>query len=101
MMDVHRSFDHLIGLRLTEARRSLQEDTSCALWPLEIVETAPPQAPQRPARATPRKAKEEATNRPARAEKQLASGECCAVLYRNPLGPMICPAFNSLWRAKS
>jgi hypothetical protein len=53
---------------------------------LEIVETAPPQAPQRPARATPRKAKEEATNRPARAEKQFGEWRVLRCLVQKPTG---------------
>ncbi len=71
MMDAHRSFAHLIGLRLNEARLSLQEDKLCASWAVEIIETAPPQAPQRSARATPRKTKNEPADRPARPEKQF------------------------------
>lgn len=70
-MHESRSFEHLTGLRLSEARRLLEEDFSCASWPLQIVETAPPQAPQRPARAMSRKAKHQMPQRAARPEKQF------------------------------
>jgi hypothetical protein len=70
-MTESRSFEHLIGLRLSEARRLLEEDLSCASWPLQIIETAPPQAPQRSARAIPRKANHQMPQRAARPEKQF------------------------------
>jgi hypothetical protein len=79
-----RSFEHLIGLRLTEARRSLQEDSSCASWPLQIIETAPPQAPQRSPRAMPRKARNEAMDRPARAEKQFGEWRVLRCVVQKP-----------------
>ncbi|HEX8235525.1 MAG TPA: hypothetical protein VF600_06175 [Abditibacteriaceae bacterium] len=66
-----RSFEHLVGLRLSEARHSLEEDNSCASWPLEVIETSPPQAPQRSSRATPRKANHDAPRHAARPEKQF------------------------------
>jgi hypothetical protein len=82
MMDAHRSFEHLIGLRLSEARRLLEEDDSCASWPLEIIATAPPQAPQHPARVTPRKVKHPARDRVAQPEKWFGEWRVLRCLLR-------------------
>ena len=78
-----RSFEHLIGLRLTEARHLLEEDLSCTSWPLQIIETAPPQAPQRPARAMPRKANHQMPQRAARPEKQFGEWRVLHCMMQN------------------
>jgi hypothetical protein len=87
---------HLIGLPLTEARLALQEESSCASWPLEIIETAPPQAPQRSARATPRKKKNEMTDRPARPEKQFGEWRVLRCLVQKPNGSHDLPGLQLL-----
>ncbi len=95
-MHESRSFEHLIGLRLTEARRLLEEDSSCASWPLQMVETAPPQAPQRPARAVSRKANLQMPQRAARPEKQFGEWRVLRCTVQKPVSSQEQPVLQLL-----
>ncbi len=95
-MHESRSFEHLIGLRLTEARRLLEEDLSCASWPLQMVETSPPQAPQRAARAVSRKANLQMPQRAARPEKQFGEWRVLRCTMQKPAASQEQPSLQLL-----